>query len=48
MKENVGIARHLPQRILHGNETSRRCAEGRRAIRETREITPKKRDSIHP
>jgi len=25
---------------LHGTETSRRCAEGQRAIRETREITP--------
>jgi len=48
MKENVGIARHLPQRILHAGRTSRRCAEGRRAIRETREITPKKRIASIP
>jgi hypothetical protein len=42
MKEEVGIGFDFSQGILHGTETSRRCAEGQRAIRETREITPKK------
>src|SRR6266478_5413711 len=40
MKEDVRIGFDFSQRILHGTETSRRCAEEQRAIRETREITP--------
>src|ERR1700730_2150866 len=47
MKENIGIGCDLAQGMfcrfsLHGKSTSRRCAEGGTAIRQTREITPKK------
>jgi hypothetical protein len=42
MKENVGIAGYLPHRMLHGNDTSRRCAEGEELSAKTREITPPK------
>jgi hypothetical protein len=44
MKENVRVGCNFAQRMFrrfHSKGTSRACAEGRRAIRQTREITPK-------
>jgi len=51
MKENVRVSCHLADRMsrrFHSKRTSRGYAEGRRAIRETREITPKKRIASIP
>jgi len=39
MKENVGIARYLPQRILHATRTSRGCARLRLKLRRDRPIS---------